>query len=90
MRNRENPTVAVSFQITLNEARELESVFESLSAIHPDNVALVELHRLTKMIQDLPAILEQHDAETETDEEDIGYDGIRFPYTNVVQNWRMN
>ena len=94
MINRENPTVSVTIQITVNEAKELESVFESLAAIRPDNGALAELCRLTKMIQELPAILVQHDAEKAvgdlTDEEEGGYDGIRFPHTNIVQNWRMN
>lgn len=87
--------IYVQLKVTIADAKKLEEILKPLADIY-ENDTLDALIDLAQQIQQLPSIIDAHEAMMDDDDEDFdgddGYDfdGIQYPETNLVQNWRMN
>lgn len=93
----ENIKISVHMFTSVKDATELGSLFESLIEAYPDNMTVKALYEICKVVQTLPSVIEQHDAERlingdgdDDDDEPMDMDRLQFPNTTLTQNWKMN
>lgn len=90
-----NTPIYVTIGLNIEDARQLEEIIRPLIDIYDDVDSLKLILDTAVQIQKLPSIIEAHDVLSENENEDeydeeLNFDGIRYPHTNLIQNWRMN
>lgn len=87
--------IYVTVGFSIDDARQLEKIIKPLIDVYDDVDSLKTILDIAVQIQKLPSIIESHDAIKDHDDDDEEadeneYDGIQYPNTNLIQNWRMN